>query len=72
MALTTEYSASQTAAFNLKAVAEALNNRFACYRVYRKTYNELFALSNRELADLGLHRSSLRRVAYQAAYEAGA
>ena len=30
--------------------------------------NELQGLSNRELADLGLSRSEIRRVAYHAAY----
>ncbi|ETX13061.1 hypothetical protein OCH239_13695 [Roseivivax halodurans JCM 10272] len=38
-------------------------------RVYKQTLNELSALSNRELADLGLHRSQLRGIAWQAAYE---
>jgi len=37
-------------------------------RVYRTTLMELNALSNRELADLGMNRSELRRVAYEAAY----
>ncbi|WP_223163003.1 DUF1127 domain-containing protein [Roseivivax sediminis] len=39
-------------------------------RVYKRTLNELAALSNRELADLGLHRSQLRSIAWQAAHEA--
>ena len=38
-------------------------------RVYKRTLNELSALSNRELADLGLHRSQLRGIAWQAANE---
>ena len=38
-------------------------------RVYAKTLTELSRLSNRELADLGLHRSQLRSVALQAANE---
>ena len=38
-------------------------------RVYRRTYAELSALTNRELADLGLHRSEVRRVALEAAGE---
>ncbi|WP_424987832.1 DUF1127 domain-containing protein [Microbulbifer sp. S227A] len=49
---------------------QGLKTRFQNYRVYRETLNELSALSDRELADLGLHRSMLRRVAHQAAYEA--
>lgn len=35
---------------------------------YRRTLNELQALSGRELADLGLHRSMLKRIALEAAY----
>lgn len=39
-------------------------------RMYRETFNSLSALTNRELADLGLGRSDLRRVAWEAAHEA--
>lgn len=35
---------------------------------YRRTMRELSDLSNRELADLGLHRSGIRRVALESAY----
>ena len=41
--------------------------RHATRRVYKTTLNELQSLSNRELADLGLHRSELTRVAWEAA-----
>jgi uncharacterized protein YjiS (DUF1127 family) len=37
-------------------------------RVYQRTLRELRALSNRELADLGLHRAMITRVAAEAAY----
>ena len=37
-------------------------------RVYRTTLTELQSLSNRELADMGMARSELRRIAYDAAY----
>ena len=47
---------------------EAARARFAQYRVYRKTLSELGELSNRELADLGLNRSMLKRIALEAAY----
>lgn len=43
--------------------------RLARRRVFRQTVNELASLSDRELADLGLNRTEIRRVAYQAAYE---
>lgn len=39
-------------------------------KVYNKTLNELQSLSMRELADLGLNPSMLRRIAYEAAYGA--
>ncbi|WP_299724943.1 DUF1127 domain-containing protein [uncultured Tateyamaria sp.] len=47
---------------------EAAAARHATRRVYKTTLRELQALSNRELADLGLHRSELSRVAWEAAY----
>lgn len=47
---------------------KAQTARFTQYRTYSKTLSELQALSPRELDDLGLHRSMLREVAYEAAY----
>ena len=41
---------------------------YARYRKYRDTLNELDNLSERELDDLGLNRSDVRRVARNAAY----
>jgi len=38
------------------------------YVVYRKTYEELSALSTRELQDLGIARSMITRLAYESAY----
>ena len=40
--------------------------RYRSYRLYRETLNELSGLSDRELADLGLHRSQIRDVARSA------
>ena len=45
-----------------------ISRRFTQYRTYRTTLDELEALSDRELADLGIARTMLRSVAYQAAY----
>jgi len=45
-------------------IAQKLANR----KVYTTTVNELQALSNRELADLGLGRSEIKRIALEAAY----
>lgn len=52
------------------ALFTELRNRIARRRIYRQTFRELSTLTSRELADLGLSRSEIRRVAYQAAYEA--
>ena len=52
------------AAFWVNAV-EARSKR----KVYKQTVHELNTLSARELADLGLNHSSIRRVAYEAAYK---
>ncbi len=41
--------------------------RYAHYRIYRASLNELHGLSNRALADLGLNRSMLKSVALEAA-----
>ena len=37
-------------------------------RVFKQTVRELQSLSNRELADLGIHRTMITRVATEAAY----
>lgn len=46
----------------------ALRDSRQRYRMYRQTVNELSALSDRDLHDLGLHRSSIDGVALEAAY----
>ncbi len=46
---------------------DALATRYKQHRQYRETLDGLSALSNRELADLGLYRGDLRRVAREAA-----
>ena len=53
-----------TAARILNTAAE----RRAMRRTYRTTLSELQTLSNRELADLGLHRSELKRIAWESAH----
>jgi uncharacterized protein YjiS (DUF1127 family) len=42
---------------------------FARRRVYNRTYAELNALTTRELDDLGISRSMISRLAYEAAFE---
>lgn len=41
---------------------------FADYRLYRSTIAELAQLSDRDLSDLGIHRSMIRDIARQAVY----
>ena len=70
MAIASTYTTAQHgAADRLATLAASLMERLSKARTYRKTYNELNALSDATLADLGLHRSMIRRVAYQAVYE---
>lgn len=46
-------------------LVDALSRR----RVYHRTYAELNALTTRELEDLGISRSMISRLAYEAAFE---
>lgn len=46
---------------------EGLAKRRLRRRVFRQTMSELSALSTRELADLGLNRTVIRRVAWEEA-----
>ncbi|MFN4101090.1 MAG: DUF1127 domain-containing protein [Pararhodobacter sp.] len=46
----------------------ALRTAWVRSRVYVRTYNELNALTTRELTDLGISRSMISRLAYEAAY----
>ncbi|TNC74952.1 DUF1127 domain-containing protein [Rubellimicrobium roseum] len=48
----------------------SLGQRVAQYRAYRQTLSELGQLTDRELADLGLHRSQITEIATEAAYGA--
>ncbi|MBC7141052.1 MAG: DUF1127 domain-containing protein [Rhodobacteraceae bacterium] len=50
------------------AFVNGLRDNRRRYGVYRQTVNELKALSERDLADLGIHRSSIRAIAMEAAY----
>ncbi len=49
-------------------IFETVRARYAQYRVYSNTLDELQRLSERELDDLGLNRTMLKQVAHQAAY----
>ncbi|QFT63835.1 protein of unknown function [Roseivivax halotolerans] len=53
----------------LATISEDLRARMERRRVFNQTVSELSQLSNRELADLGLNRSMIRTIAWQAAQE---
>ncbi|KQB14076.1 DUF1127 domain-containing protein [Rhodobacter capsulatus] len=65
MALVSDIRTTESGFSSLVAsIREALARR----KVYRQTLAELRSLSNRELNDLGMHRSMLTRIALEAAY----
>lgn len=41
---------------------------FTRWREYRRTIDELQSLSDRDLADLGVHRGDIRRIAYESSH----
>jgi uncharacterized protein YjiS (DUF1127 family) len=45
-----------------------LREKIAKRTLYRATVSELSSLSGRDLADLGIHQSSIKNIAYEAAY----
>lgn len=66
MAYMNTTTANTTSVFaRIGGAFEGLATRYKQHRLYRETLDGLSALSNRELADLGLSRSELRRVAWE-------
>jgi uncharacterized protein YjiS (DUF1127 family) len=53
---------------DLYTLLSLARERFEDYMLYRRSVSELSELSGRELADLGLHRSEIKRVAYETVY----
>ncbi len=53
---------------NLKEITmfEVLKSRISTWKRYNRTVSELNALSGRELADLGIMRSDIQRIAREA------
>ena len=54
----------------LAALKANLAQRLVQYRAYRSTVSELIMLTDRELADLGIHRADIRDIAQDAAVRA--
>ena len=69
MAFTNTYSATSNGLLDRLAIAlKASGERLELWRTYRRTCLELAELDDRDLADLGLSRSMIRAVAFEAAY----
>jgi uncharacterized protein YjiS (DUF1127 family) len=58
------FGIADRAALIVKSIRTALQRR----RIYKQTVSELSALSSRELADLGISRTMINRLANEAAY----
>lgn len=52
----------------IQGMVETFRTALARRAIYRQTLRELNALTQRELADLGIHRSMITRLAREAAY----
>ena len=68
MANTMTYELGNTGAAGLSGLVARISKSLADYRLFRQTVDELEALNDRELADLGLSRLSVRDVAYESVY----
>ncbi|WP_163851106.1 DUF1127 domain-containing protein [Pseudooceanicola aestuarii] len=68
--MTDTHSAAAPQAGLFSRAYAAIADRLARRAVFNKCMDELASLSNRELADLGLHRSMIRSIAYEEAYGA--
>ena len=62
------FAAGATLSERFNALRAGWTDRRARARRYRETLNELQALSDRDLADLGIYRGNVPRIAYMAAY----
>lgn len=60
--------AGTSLAARIAGLSAAFGEHLTRRRIYRTTANELGALSDHELADLGLHRDSIHAVARLAAF----
>lgn len=61
-------SAYAAAGLSSEGFLNRVNRAWENFRAYRATLTELKALTDRQLADLGLGRSSIRTVAHRAVY----
>ncbi|KIN64573.1 hypothetical protein Z946_3465 [Sulfitobacter noctilucicola] len=68
--LNTSAAQGSTFGFRAAAIFQNIATRIRQRRIYNETFDGLSALSNRDLADLGLHRCNLRQIARESAYNA--
>lgn len=70
MAFATDIRAAGTAGIQDKFIAtfKGLMERAAQHKMYRTTFDELNALSDRDLTDLGLNRSMIKGVALESSH----
>lgn len=70
MALASEYSpAKHGFAERIVTFVTGFVSHIQKARAFNKSYRELSALPDAQLKDMGLHRSMIRRMAFQAVYE---
>ena len=69
MAYTTDIRTTSHGVFGrFNEFRRTLSERAGNYATYRQTIGELSALTDRELADLGMHRAQISEIARSAAY----
>ena len=61
--LNTSHSFEANILERASATWKSMTEQYAQYRLQRRTMNELSTLSNQGLADLGIHRSTIRATA---------
>lgn len=62
------HASTLSLAARLTEIREHASDAYKSWRVYRNTVNELSDLTDRDLADLGIHRSEINGIAMDAAY----
>ena len=65
----TELVMSLTPNLGLKSFWQRLAKRYRQYTIYKNTVTELNRLSDRELNDIGIHRSMIHSIAMEVHYD---